>query len=41
MVDTMSKVPSITEQMAKIGSPTICQFRRSHPQTKDAAAPKE
>jgi hypothetical protein len=41
MVDKMSKVPSITEQTAKVTSPTICQLRRSHPQPKDATAPEE
>jgi hypothetical protein len=39
IVDKMSKIPSITEQTAKVASPIICQFRRSHPQPKDAVAP--
>jgi hypothetical protein len=41
IVDKMSKVPSITEQTAKVTSPIICQFRRSHPQPKDADAPEK
>jgi len=36
----MSKAPSITDKKVKVASPNICQFRRNHPQPKDAAAPE-
>jgi hypothetical protein len=39
VADNMSSIPSMTEQSAKVASPTICQLKRNHPIPRDVAAP--
>jgi hypothetical protein len=39
VADMMSNVPSMTEQIARVASPNICQLKCNQPRPKDVPAP--